>query len=205
MFLNKQSNREEISETARKAEFDRPDGAANVTPIALGLESQIDYPILNFFAGSVRTDRIEYENSSRRAGLAHWKGNRRDSASYADQVMHAGFAPAQANGNQAQRSTGGYGASSQSPGMGLEGENLQSFITGSHLMAIPTAAPRQIEQRQQEPLQEPLQEQPESNQSVPEKNHTELPSGAPAPAIVFKFRRMKTTTFHNLLAMAMNE
>lgn len=201
MFLNNQSNREENSERAPKAEFDRPDEAANVTAIALGVESQIDYPILNFFAGSVRTDRIEYENSSRRAGLAHWKGNRRDSASYADQVMHAGFAPARSNGNQAQRSTGGYGASSQSPGMGLEGENLQSFITGAHHMAIATTAPRQIEQRQQEPLQE----QPEVNQPSVAKNHTELPSGAPAPAIVFKFRRMKTTTFHNLLAMAMNE
>lgn len=201
MFLNYQTNKEENTETAPKAEFDRPDSAATVTPIALGLESQIDYPILNFFAGSVRTDRIEYENSSRRAGLAHWKGNRRDSASYADQVMHAGFAPAQAIGNQVQRSTGGYGASSQSPGMGLEGENLQSFITGSHLMAIPTAAPTETEQRPQERLQQ----QPETNQTSTEKNHTELPSGAPAPAIIFKFRRMKTTTFHNLLAMAMNE
>lgn len=201
MFLNYQTNREENTETAPKAEFDRPDGATNVTPIALGLESQIDYPILNFFAGSVRTDRIEYENSSRRAGLARWKGNSRDSASYADQVMHAGFAPAQATGNQAQRSTGGYGASSQSPGMGLEGENLQSFITGSHLMAVPTAAPRETEQRQPEALQQ----QPETNQTSVAKNHTELPSGAPAPAIIFKFRRMKTTTFHSLLAMAMNE
>jgi hypothetical protein len=68
-------------------------------------------------------------------------------------------------------------------------------------MAIPTAAPRETEQRQQEPLQQ----QSEANQTPVAKSHTELPSGAPAPAIIFKFRRMKTTTFHNLLAMAMNE
>jgi hypothetical protein len=158
----------------------------------------MDYPILNFFGGSVRTDRVEHENVSRRSGLDRWKRNGRDSHNYTEQVEHAGFRPASAAKNQVQRSTAGYGTSAQSPGMGLEGENLQSFITGSHHKVIPLAQPIETE-----PM---LQSEPATTVSeVAQQSHTELPSGAPAPAIVFKFRRMKTATFHDLLAMAMNE
>ena len=200
MFLNNQTDNEENTDVMLKAESDQQDNPENVTAIGLGLESQIEYPILNFFGGSVHSDRIEHENSSRRAGMARWNRNSRDATSYAEQVEHAGFSPARSSSNQVQRSTAGYGVSAQSPGMGLESENLQSFITGAHHMVIPIASARpetQIDsQQQQESNISPIEGSP---------NHTELPSGAPAPAMVFKFRRMKTTTFHNLLSMAMNE
>ncbi|MFA7339256.1 MAG: hypothetical protein WC028_20925 [Candidatus Obscuribacterales bacterium] len=198
MFLKNQSNEQDNSDQALEAEAPSNQTYENVSAIDLGLNSQMDYPILNFFGGSVRTDRVEHENTSRRSGIAHWKANGRGAQSYVDQVEHAGFAPAQGSINQVQRSTAGYGTSAQSPGMGLEGENLQSFITGSHHKVIPIAQPIKTE-----PM---LQSEPATTVSeAAQQGHTELPSGAPAPAMVFKFRRMKTTTFHSLLAMAMNE
>ncbi len=197
MFLNNHVN-EQNSEQESETEALSNQSYEDVSAIDLGLTSQMDYPILNFFGGSVRTDRVEHENISRRSGIARWKPNGRGAQSYIDQVEHAGFAPARGSTNQVQRSTAGYGTSAQSPGMGLEGENLQSFITGSHHKVIPLVQPIETE-----PM---LQSEPATTVSeVAQQSHTELPSGAPAPAIVFKFRRMKTATFHDLLAMAMNE
>lgn len=201
MSLNNQPNIEENTDAELKAEADLQNSPENVSAIDLGLNSQMDYPILNFFGGSVRTDRVEHENVSRRAGLARWNRNIRDTTSYTEQVEHAGFSPARSSSNQAQRSTAGYGVSAQSPGMGLESENLQSFITGSHHIAY--QMPSSIPETQVEPQQ--LQENDNSSPSEGTTSHTELPSGAPAPAMMFKFRRMKTKTFHKLLAMAMNE
>lgn len=200
MFLKDQATEYDNSDQGLEAEAQNNQSSENISAIDLGLNSQMDYPILNFFGGSVRTDRVEHENVSRRAGLARWNRNSRDASSYAEQVEHAGFSPARSSSNQAQRSTAGYGTSAQSPGMGLEGENLQSFITGSHHLALPvaTAAATQTESM-------PQSDSGNTTEMDGNANHTELPSGAPAPAIVYKFRRMKTTTFHNLLAMAMNE
>ncbi|MDP3508644.1 MAG: hypothetical protein Q8T09_11680 [Candidatus Melainabacteria bacterium] len=206
MFLNNQSDKQENTDAELKAEADLQNSTENISAIDLGLNSQMDYPILNFFGGSVRTDRVEHENVSRRAGLARWNRNIRDTTSYTEQVEHAGFSPARSSSNQAQRSTAGYGVSAQSPGMGLESENLQSFITGSHHIAY--QMPSSIPETQVEPQQQQQQEQQERDNTAATEgtaNHTELPSGAPAPAIVYKFRRMKTKTFHKLLAMAMNE
>jgi hypothetical protein len=197
MFLNNQVD-EQNSEHEFETEAPQNQSYENVSAIDQGLTSQMDYPILNFFGGSVRTDRVEHENVSRRSGLARWKRNGRDSHNYTEQVEHAGFRPASGAINQVQRSTAGYGTSTQSPGMGLESENLQSFITGSHLLAMPSIQPERIAAIKQT-------ESPEQASERVPQSHTELPSGAPAPAIVYKFRRMKTTTFHNLLAMAMNE
>lgn len=199
MFLNNQTNEQDNSDQGLEAEAPGNQSYENVSAIDLGLNSQMDYPILNFFGGSVRTDRVEHENVSRRAGLARWNRNSRDTSSYAEQVEHAGFSPARSSSNQAQRSTAGYGTSAQSPGMGLEGENLQSFITGSHHLALPVATEAST------PTASATQSESMPQSDSGNTNHTELPSGAPAPAIVYKFRRMKTTTFHNLLAMAMNE
>ncbi|MBP9093448.1 hypothetical protein KBI23_20680 [bacterium] len=199
MFLKDQSTEYNNSAQGLETKAQNNQVYENVSAIDLGLTSQIDYPILNFFGGSVRTDRVEHENVSRRAGLARWNRNSRDASSYTQQVEHAGFTPARSLSNQAQRSTAGYGTSAQSPGMGLECENLQSFISGAQHTVIPIASAR--------PEAQIGSQQQESNYSPMEGSlgHTELPSGAPAPAKVYKFRRMKTTTFHNLLAMAMNE
>lgn len=209
MFSFNQPNQQDNSEQSSEPEAAAEQNPDNISAIDIGPTSQIEYPILNFFGGSQRTDRVEHENISRRFGLAHWKGGGRDAQSYTDQVEHAGFSPARGSANQVQRSTAGYGTSAQSPGMGLEGENLQSFITGSHHKIIPIDVPNQAVQTPQLELapsysQGAPQAQEELPAEVPQ-THEELPSGAPAPAILFKFRRMKSKTFHKLLAMAMNE
>jgi hypothetical protein len=172
MFLKDQATEYDNSDQGLEAEAPSSQSNENISAIDLGLNSQLDYPILNFFGGSVRTDRVEHENVSRRAGLARWNRNIRDTTSYTEQVEHAGFSPARSSSNQAQRSTAGYGTSAQSPGMGLESENLQSFITGSHHIAyqMPSSIPEtQVDSQQQQ----------ESNNSSPTEgtvNHTELPS-----------------------------
>lgn len=197
MFLFNQPNQQNSSDQSSESESPTEQNFDNISAIDIGPTSQMDYPILNFFGGSLRTDRVAHENNSRRSGLTHWKGGGRDAQSYTDQVEHAGFSPARGSANQAQRSTAGYGTSAQSPGMGLESENLQSFITGSHKV-IPIAMPTEPEPLPQSEIA------PTYSQAAPQ-TLDELPSGAPAPAIVFKFRRMKTKSFHNFLAMAMNE
>jgi len=197
MFLFNQPTEKDSSSQSSESEAPTEQNFENVSAIDISPTSQMDYPILNFFGGSLRTDRVAHENNSRRSALTHWKGGGRDAQSYTDQVEHAGYSSSRGSGRQAQRSTAGYGTSAQSPGMGLEGENLQSFITGSHKI-IPIAMPTESEAPPQ------LELAPTYSQGAPQ-TLDELPSGAPAPAIVFKFRRMKTKSFHNFLAMAMNE
>jgi hypothetical protein len=98
-----------------------------------GADTVVDQPILNSFRGSVSSDRLRHENAVQSGGLAHWRHDTPKQQRYDDQVLHAGMGRRTEHHIAVQRSAVAYSAPSQTPGMGLEAENLLSFITtGSH-------------------------------------------------------------------------
>jgi hypothetical protein len=166
----------------------------------------IKYPILNFFRGSVSSDRLHHESKSQTGALAHWRCNTSQQRDCDEQILHAGLDGRRNYDRDLQRNASSYGASN-SPGMGLESENLFSFITRSRQNVIPMPVELELWPKTSSEAEE-VDQSAESGENAESEGHpmpVDLPSGAPAPAIMFKFRRMKTTTFTNLLARALNQ
>lgn len=172
------------------------------------------YPIVNFFRGRVSEDRIKHESDSQNGGLAHWRHNTSKQRDHDEQILHDGVNARTRYDRNVQRTLPGY--DTPTTGMGLEGENLYSFIRSNRQNVIPLTDNENLPAARSEWESSGPAEVAESEDSTswsaqsevttaPAQPHTELPSGAPAPAILFKFRRMKTATFTNLLARALNQ
>jgi len=167
-----------------------------MTPSIGGAQAGIDYTPLNFFRGSVTPDRLRHEIAAQHGGLAHWRHKTSRQEDYDDQVLQ------QARPNaRAQAAAIAYGAATSSPGMGLESENFQSFMTGSHqiIPAMAKETPNQNTSVQQQP-------QGEANEVVrqpaPSVTRSDLPLQVTAGAEIYKYRSKKSVTFTNLLARA---
>jgi hypothetical protein len=157
--------------------------------------------VLNFFRGSVTPDRLHHENAAQHGGLAHWRQNTSKQRSYDDQILHAGMGQPANYNSHAQAVTAAYGASTQSPGMGLEAENLQSFITGSHLKVVLPIAPAPKAQ-QESGLQQEVGSTGGPGKSATAVTNTDNPLLAAASGQIYNYRRKKSVTFTNLLARA---
>lgn len=140
-------------------------------------ETKIDHSQFNKLIGKVSADRQQHETTSNHNGIAHWRRNTTKQQHYDDQVMHAGmFAPGSRNVSrqgEEMYKTGSHVMPVNTPGMGLDAENLVSFMTtGTHsIVAVPeeTAPVREAQ------------------------TQTDISSG-------YKVKKMKTATFTNMLA-----
>ncbi len=175
-------------------------------------EREPEYRTLNFFRGGVTEDRIVHETRSQHGALAHWRHNGSKQSEHDGDILRNGVDPSKRYDRNAQRNLPGY--SVNTAGMGLENENLYSFITRTRQNVIPITANEGAEEPAAEPVVEepsveendkPIIEEPAIDETAPHAMPEVLLSGAPAPAILFKFRRMKTATFTNLLARALNQ
>jgi len=118
-------------------------------------------------------ERLRHESDSQHGGLAHWRQNTNRQRDYDDQVLHGGMGMPLVKTSPAQAAAIACGTSTRSPGMGLEAENLQSFISGSYQAVAPS--------RSASPAK-PLKVEAESD--------------------IGNYRRKKSITFTNLLVRA---
>ncbi len=154
----------------------------------------------NFLRGSVPSDRLRHEYEAQHGALAHWRHNTNKQRDYDDQVLHGGMGQSRRTDGHVQAAAIAYGASTQSPGMGLESENFQVFITGTHQIVQPIATAEPV---QSAPAQPQAAEVPEMTRTTSSSaTQSDLPLQALATGQVNNYRRKKSLTFTNLLARA---
>jgi len=98
--------------------------------------TKAEYPILNFLQGTVTTDRLRHENAAQQGGLAHW----RESTSrqgQGDNVLQLNRTRRVDYDMPVPKTVCSFAAADRSTGMGLDGENLRSFVTSSHCKVVP--------------------------------------------------------------------
>jgi hypothetical protein len=164
------------------------------------INAGIEYPILNFFRGSVTSDRMRHENAAQHGGLAHWRHNTSKQQDRDDRIIHSGMGQPANYDREAQAAAVRHGSYAQSPGMGLDAENFQSFITGSHHKVISTEAASPMVNKSS-PKQDVVAPQVE-RQAAPVVTMTDIPLTARAGAEIYNYRRKKSSTFTNLIARA---
>jgi len=158
-----------------------------------------NYRPKNFLRGSVTSDRLRHENEAQHGGMAHWRQNTNKQRDYDDQVLHGGMGLSPRAGSHAQAAAIAYGSSTRSPGMGLEAENFQSFISGTYQTVAPaeTAQPLQMPRSQQS-----NEETPKAASSPSAATRSDIPLLSVARNDIANYRRKKSLTFTNLLARA---
>jgi len=100
-----------------------------------------EYPIVNFFLGTVTTDRLRHENAAQHGGLTHWRNNtskqrQEDNVLQLNAFGHVDY------DMPAPQTVSAFTAADRSTGMGLDGENLRSFITGTNHKIVPEISSR---------------------------------------------------------------
>lgn len=94
----------------------------------------------NFYRGQVTEDRLRHESAAHQGGLARWKVHTNNQRKYDDQLLHAGMGQPTRPKMQVMAEKVAFGHANDNPGMGLEKENLQCFITGSYqIVPLPHA------------------------------------------------------------------
>jgi len=106
--------------------------------------AKTQYPILNFFLGTVTTDRLRHENAAQHGGLSHWRDNASPYRQADNVLMHTNTFGRVDYDLPVPKTVCSYSAAEQSTGMGLDGQNLQSFITGTHTKVVPAIAVRPV-------------------------------------------------------------
>jgi len=163
------------------------------------LEPENDQRTFNSLSGRLSSDRVEHENIARHGALAHWRRNTTKQQRYDDQVLHAGMASTTGRTTM-QHTNVPYAASEQTPGMGLDGENLQSFLTtGTHFLAQPMAQPTASRNSHE-------QAQTVTDLKLPVQTEEKTPIDLQhASTIASKYRGLRSPTFTNLLARPLTE
>lgn len=163
----------------------------------------IKYPIFNFFRGAVTTDRLHHETAARNGGLQHWCNSATAQGRPDDRFVRNNVVDNVDYDQHVPQATNAYAAADRSTGMGLEGENLQSFLTtGTHYKVVPIVAPR---------VENVFPVQPVSA----EPQQTELPvvvdekiQAAPlilAKGPLYRYRSKASATYTDLPALAVNQ
>jgi len=159
-----------------------------------------DFTPKNFLRGSVPADRLRHESEAQHGGLAHWRHNTNQQRDYDDQVLHAGMGqPPRAN-TKLEAAAISYKTSPRSPGMGLEAENFQSFISGTYQIVLPVATNEPVQTSRNVQQAEFIPEIVKS--PTPSETRTDLPLQTLAEVEICNYRRKKSVTFTNLLARA---
>jgi hypothetical protein len=168
-------------------------------------KAAIKYPILNFFGGSVTTDRVRHENAAHNGGLKHWRHNTSKQREEDDHLSHINRSGNTDYDMVVPHSAKSYDSASHSTGMGLEGGNLHSFITtGSHYKIVPLDPALQAED---EPSVQPdVCARQDVIQTISVVKMYIAPQAAAAgSAAIFKYRSKARATWTNLPPLAANQ
>jgi len=170
-----------------------------------------EYPILNFLRGSVTETRQSHENAARRGAIVYWRRNTARQQDYEDQILHSGMASQSNHNNRLQQIGVSQRSHLQEPGMGLDNENLYSFIVNSRQKFVPVAVEKPQENVPQQALL-PVESQPAS-QPGPQAEASAPPAAGESETVkeiklisvlpagnVYHYRSKKSPTFTNLLA-----
>ena len=170
-----------------------------------GTMPTLKYPILNFFGGTVTSDRHRHENAAQHGGLKYWRNNTSKQRVEDNALLHLNASGRVDYDIQAPQAVNAYGAAQLSTGMGLEEENLHSFITtGTHYKVIPIVPP--------EPLKNifPVHSAEAEAQQAPQvvacdNENIATPSLAQARGALYSYRSKASKTYTDLPAMAVNQ
>lgn len=143
----------------------------------------ISYPIGNFFGGSVATDRLRRESNAQSGGLRYWRQAAPGQRAQNPDGVRALGSPVDTTDGHLPRVASTYNAAEHSTGMGLEKENFQSFVTGTHAKVV------RIESAQT-PETPPPVASPASPQLL-----------ARLQSAVFRYRSKASATGHDLPAL----
>jgi len=139
--------------------------------------TKAEYPILNFLQGTVTTDRLRHENAAQQGGLTHWRQTP-SRQSHGDNVLQLNRTGRVDYDLPVPKTVCAYAAADRSTGMGLDGENLRSFVTGAHNKVVPEISSR-------------LEKSP--------------PTLAIARGAIYSYRSKASATYTDLPALAVNQ
>jgi len=167
-------------------------------------EQTTKYPIVNFLGGTIPTDRQRHENTAEHGGLKHWRSNTSKQRADDDLITHIDKYGRVNYDIDAPAIADSYRAAEQSTGMGLEVENLASFITGTRHKIV-TIAPNLPAKA--------LSDVSEMTPTAQLKSYTapgvrlriaSKSSGRP-PAAIYNYRSKASLTYTDLPAIAVNQ
>jgi hypothetical protein len=162
----------------------------------------IKYPILNFFRGAVTTDRLHHETAARNGGLQHWCNNASAQGHQDNRFLRNTLVDHPDYDQHVPQTANVYAAADRSTGMGLESENLQSFITGTQFKVVPAVSAKSsdnvfpVQSDSVAPVQTPQPVADEHIQAAP----LTLARGP-----LYRYRSKASVTYTDLPALAANQ